>query len=84
MRALIRRPGPTGTTRGSELQVGHPRIERGAGSISESPGHQPVMTRAHGGIRILTEQGLKLPPLPIGLRSRLVRGERIELSSACL
>ena len=28
----------------------------------------------------LTMQGLKLLPLPIGLRSRLVRGERIELS----
>ena len=39
---------------------------------------------ANGGIRTPTMQGLKLPPLPIGLRSRLVRGERIELSWACL
>ena len=32
---------------------------------------------ANGGIRTPTMQCLKLPPLPIGLRSRLLRGERI-------
>ena len=66
--------------------VGHLRIERSSSSLSESSGqparHDPGS--ANGGSRTFTVQVLSLPPLPVGLRSRAVRGERIELFFACL